>query len=154
MACLKHLVQRSFDRRLRVALSQFLGDISGFYFSFNDDVSGWHYTEIIGELWIGWDLEGDDCSLMEILTRQLFYEGLRKITINFSDDNRESAQIRAAHLSEGDGLAQSVKRLKTGWTDRGSNPGGGERVSLLLTFHISDFHPEFCYMGTVSPSRV
>lgn len=46
-------------------------------------------------------MEGDDCSLIEILTGQLFHEGLKKTTIDFSDDNRESAKIRSTHLSVG-----------------------------------------------------
>ena len=154
MACVKELVKRSFGRGPCAALSLFLNGNFWILFSFNDDVTGCHYTEIIGEWWIGGDLEGDDCSLIEILTRKIFLEGLRKVTINFSDDNCEGTQIRAAQYSNGAEIAQSVKRLNTGWTDRGMNPGGGERVSLLRIFQTSGVHPEFCNMGTEIPSRV
>jgi hypothetical protein len=50
--------------------------------------------------------------------------------------------------------SQSVKWLNTGWTVRGSSTSRSKRISLLLTFQISEVHPEFCYTSTASPSRV
>ena len=48
-------------------------------------------------------------------------------------------------------VAQSVQRLATGWTVRGSNPGGGGGQDFL---HLSQTgpgaHPAFCTMGTGS----
>ena len=44
------------------------------------------------------------------------------------------------------GIAQSVQHLATGWTDRGSNPGGGD--ILPTPPHLPGAHPTFCTMGT------
>jgi hypothetical protein len=44
------------------------------------------------------------------------------------------------------GIAQSVYRLATGWTVRGSNPSGGEIFSSLQTGPVA--HPASCTMGT------
>ena len=47
------------------------------------------------------------------------------------------------------GIAQSVKRFATGWTFRGSNPGGGARFSAPI--HTDPgAHPAFYTMGTGS----
>ena len=46
------------------------------------------------------------------------------------------------------GIAQSVKRLATGWTVRGSNPVWGE---IFRTFQTGPgAHTAFCTMGTGS----
>ena len=47
------------------------------------------------------------------------------------------------------GIAQSVQRLATGWTVRGSNPGGGARFSSLVQTGPGA-QPAFYTMGTGS----
>ena len=47
------------------------------------------------------------------------------------------------------GIAQSVQRLATGWTVRGSNPGWGVRYSAPVQTGPGA-HPAFCTMGTGS----
>ena len=47
------------------------------------------------------------------------------------------------------GITQSVQRLATGWTVRGSNPGGGTRFSAPVQTG-SDAHPASCTIGTES----
>ena len=48
----------------------------------------------------------------------------------------------------GAGIAQSVQRLTTDWTVRGSNPGGGE---IFCTFQtVPGVHPASYTMGTRS----
>jgi len=46
-------------------------------------------------------------------------------------------------------VAQSVKRLATGWTVRGSNPGGGARFSAPVQTGPGD-NPASCTIGTGS----
>ena len=46
-------------------------------------------------------------------------------------------------------VAQSVWRLATGWTVRGSNPGGGKRFSTSVQIG-PEAHPASCAMGTGS----
>jgi len=46
-------------------------------------------------------------------------------------------------------VAQSVSRLATGWTVRGSNPGGRARFSALVQTGPGT-HPASCTMGTGS----
>ena len=41
--------------------------------------------------------------------------------------------LRQCHKSAWYGVAQSGQRVTTGWTVRGSNPGGGERPTLGRT---------------------
>ena len=48
-----------------------------------------------------------------------------------------------------DRVAQSVLRLATGWTVRGSNPGWGARFSAPVQTGPGN-HPFSCTMGTVS----
>ena len=45
-------------------------------------------------------------------------------------------------------VAQSVKRLSTGWTVRGSNPGGARFSAPVQTG--PEAHPASCTMGTGS----
>ena len=46
-------------------------------------------------------------------------------------------------------IAQSVQRLPTGWTARGSNPGGGARFSAPVQ-NSPEAHPASYTMGTGS----
>jgi len=46
-------------------------------------------------------------------------------------------------------MAQSVQRLATGWTVRGSNPGGGAIFRLVHTG--PETHPASCTKGWVLP---
>ena len=52
------------------------------------------------------------------------------VIIWLSTDCKDSCFVIFVRLF-GFGLAQSVYRLGTGWTVRGSNPGGGKKFSLL-----------------------
>jgi hypothetical protein len=45
------------------------------------------------------------------------------------------------------GIAQSVYLLATGWTVRGSNPGGGARFCAPVQIYPRA-HPASCTMGT------
>ena len=50
----------------------------------------------------------------------------------------------------GAGIAQSVYRLATGWTVRGSNPGGGEIFRTLPVVTVPGAHTASYTMGTGS----
>jgi hypothetical protein len=56
------------------------------------------------------------------------------------------AALRQAPIVTVGPVAQSVQRLATGWTVRGSNPAGGGRFSAhVQTAHGA--HPASCTMG-------
>ena len=46
--------------------------------------------------------------------------------LTFPQRDKKHPIIHETESSEWAGIAQSVERLATGWTARGSNPGGGE----------------------------
>jgi hypothetical protein len=64
-----------------------------------------------------------------------------------NDETKEKLQISKDVTTSL--LAQSVYRLATGWTVRGSNPGGGRDFPHLFR-SAPGVHPASCTMGTGS----
>jgi hypothetical protein len=102
-----------------------------------------HTDTVNTHIYDQWKASGNKCVLR---LQEVFQQKSYMLDVK----SRESLlnKISDSSFDRWAGIAQPVLRLTTGWTVRGSNPGGGEIFPHVQT--CPGTHPASCTMGTAS----